>query len=51
MSSKQMVNVSEGICFRLANVVSLQRQSEQTGLQISLDCVRRWAALDNAQAS
>ena len=36
MSSKQMVNVSEGICFRLANVVSLQRQSEQTGLQISL---------------
>ena len=23
MSSKQMVNVSEGICFRLANVVSL----------------------------
>jgi len=38
MSSKQMVNVSEGICFRLANVVSLY-------------CVRRWAALDNAQAS
>ena len=33
MSSKQMVNVSEGICFRLANVVPLQRQSEQTGLQ------------------
>lgn len=30
MSSKQMVNVSEGICFRLANVVSSQRQSEQT---------------------
>ena len=42
MSSKQMVNVS---------VVSSQRQSEQTGLLISLDCVRRWAALDNAQAS
>ena len=30
MSSKLMVNVSEGICFRLANVVSLQRQSEVT---------------------
>lgn len=40
MSGKQIVNVSEGICFRLANVVSLQRQSEQTGLQISLDW--RW---------
>ena len=40
MSSKQMVNVSEGICFRLRNVVSSQRQSEQTGLQISLDW--RW---------
>lgn len=51
MSGKQMVNVSEGICFRLANVVSSQRQSEQTGLLISLNCVRRWAALDNAQAS
>jgi hypothetical protein len=38
MSSKQMVNVSEGICFRLVNVVSLHCvQSEQTGLQISLD--------------
>ena len=38
MSSKQMVNVSEGICFRLDNVVSLHYvQSEQTGLQISLD--------------
>ena len=37
MSGKQMVNVSEGACFRLANVVSLQRQSEQTGLLISLD--------------
>ena len=36
MSSKLMVNVSEGVCFRLANVISLQRQSEQTGLQISL---------------
>ena len=33
MSSKQMVNVSVGICFRLANVVSLHCQSEQTGLQ------------------
>ena len=30
MSSKQIVNASEGICFRLANVVSLQRQSEVT---------------------
>ena len=30
MSGKQMMNVSEGICFRLANVVSLQRQSEVT---------------------
>lgn len=40
MSGKQVVNVSEGICFRLANVVSLQRQSEQTGLQISLNW--RW---------
>ena len=38
MSGKKIVNVSEGICFRLANVVSLH-------------CVRRWAALDNAQAS
>ena len=38
MSGKQMVNVSEGVCFRLRNVVSLH-------------CVRRWAALDNAQAS
>ncbi len=37
MSGKQIVNASEGVCFRLANVVSLQRQSEQTGLQISLD--------------
>ena len=37
MSSKQMVNASEGICFRLSNVVSLQRQSEQTGLLISLN--------------
>ena len=40
MSSKQMVNVSEGAWFRLRNVVSSQRQSEQTGLQISLDW--RW---------
>ena len=38
MSGKQIVNASEGICFRLPNVVSLH-------------CVRRWAALDNAQAS
>ena len=38
MSGKQIVNVSEGIFFRLSNVVSLH-------------CVRRWAALDNAQAS
>ena len=37
MSGKQMVNVSEGIFFRLSNVVSLQRQSEQTGLLISLN--------------
>ena len=37
MSGKQMVNVSEGICFSIANVVSSQRQSEQTGLLISLD--------------
>ena len=37
MSGKQIVNASEGICFRLPNVVSLQRQSEQTGLQISLN--------------
>ena len=38
MSGKQIVNASEGICFQLPNVVSLH-------------CVRRWAALDNAQAS
>ena len=38
MSSKQMMNVSEGVCFRLANVVSLHCvQSEQTGLLISLN--------------
>lgn len=38
MSGKQIVNASEGICFRLSNVVSLHCvQSEQTGLQISLD--------------
>ena len=37
MSGKQIVNASEGICFRLPNVVSLHCQSEQTGLQISLD--------------
>ena len=30
MSSKQIVNASEGVCFRLSNVVSLQRQSEVT---------------------
>lgn len=33
MSGKQIVNISEGICFRLRNVVSSQRQSEQTGLK------------------
>lgn len=38
MSGKQIVNASKGVCFRLANVVPLH-------------CVRRWAALDNAQAS
>ena len=37
MSGKQIMNVSEGICFRLPIVVSLQRQSEQTGLLISLN--------------
>ena len=29
MSSKQMVNASEGICFRLANVVSLHQLNEE----------------------
>ncbi len=29
MSGKQMVNVSEGICFRLANVVSLHQLNEE----------------------
>lgn len=29
MSSKQMMNVSEGICFRLANVVSLHQLNEE----------------------
>lgn len=29
MSSKQMMNVSEGICFRLANVVSLYQLNEE----------------------
>ena len=29
MSSKQMMNVSEGICFRLANVVSLHQLNEK----------------------
>lgn len=29
MSSKQMVNVSEGICFRLRNVVSSQRNQNK----------------------
>lgn len=37
MSGKQMVNASEGVCFRLSNIVSLQRQSEQTGWLISLN--------------
>ena len=29
MSSKQMVNASEGICFRLPNVVSLHQLNEE----------------------
>ncbi len=29
MSSKQIVNASEGICFRLANVVSLHQLNEE----------------------
>ena len=29
MSGKQIVNVSEGICFRLANVVSLHQLNEK----------------------
>ncbi len=29
MSGKQMVNASEGICFRLANVVSLHQLNEE----------------------
>ena len=29
MSSKQMMNASEGICFRLANVVSLHQLNEE----------------------
>lgn len=29
MSSKQIVNVSEDICFRLANVVSLHQLNEE----------------------
>jgi hypothetical protein len=29
MSSKQMMNASEGICFRLANVVSLHQLNEK----------------------
>ena len=29
MSGKQMVNVSEGICFRLANIVSLHQLNEE----------------------
>ena len=29
MSGKQIVNVSEGICFRLANVVSLHQLNEE----------------------
>ena len=29
MSGKQMVNVREGICFRLANVVSLHQLNEE----------------------
>ena len=37
MSGKQIVNASKGVCFRLPNVVPLQRQSEQTGWLISLN--------------
>ena len=37
MSGKQIVNASEGVCFRLPNVVPLQRQSEQTGWLISFN--------------
>lgn len=37
MSGKQMVNASEGACFRLPNIVSLHCQSEQTGWFISLN--------------
>ena len=29
MSGKQIVNVSEGVCFRLANVVSLHQLNEE----------------------
>ena len=29
MSSKQIVNASEGVCFRLANVVSLHQLNEE----------------------
>ena len=29
MSGKQIVNVSEGICFRLANIVSLHQLNEE----------------------
>ena len=29
MSGKQMVNASEGVCFRLANVVSLHQLNEE----------------------
>ena len=29
MSGKQIVNISEGICFRLANVVSLHQLNEE----------------------
>lgn len=32
MSSKQIVNASEGICFRLANVVSLHQLNEKRGM-------------------
>lgn len=32
MSSKQMVNVSEGICFRLANVVSFLYKTKMISL-------------------
>ena len=43
MSGKQMVNVSEGICFRLANVVSLHCVEDglhSTMLKLARHCSR-----------